>query len=140
VKFDDLHLVADQGRAVAVFASGAEQRAALADALSWHVTRRFQADALEAEKVIELRAAGAMADRLDEHRGAEGKASVRLHADEVRLLIEAVVAYVSERDTETYQPPDERTRLLELSTLLDPLFDLAVDLDRADNVLGGSSI
>jgi hypothetical protein len=58
----------------------------------------------------------------------------------VRLLIEAVVAYVSERDTESYQPPEERTRLVELSELLDPLFDLALDLDRADNVLGGSSM
>jgi hypothetical protein len=140
VTFDDLHLVAEQGRAVAVFSSGAEQRAALADALSWQVTRRFRAEALEAEKVIELRAAAAMADRMDEHRGVEGKASIRLNAEEVRLLIEAVVAYISERDTETYQPPEERTRLEEMSALLDPLFDLALDLDRADNVLGGSSI
>jgi hypothetical protein len=137
---EDLHLVADSGRAVAVFAAGAEQRAALADALSWHVTRQFQAEALEAEKVIELRAAAALADRLDEHRGVDAKASIRVNGDEVRLLIEAVVAYLSERDTETYQPPEERARLAELSPLLDSLFDLALDLDRADEVLGGSSI
>jgi hypothetical protein len=137
---EDLHLVADSGRAVAVFAAGADQRAALADALSWHVTRQFQAEALEAEKVIELRAAAALADRLDEHRGVDAKASIRVNGDEVRLLIEAVVAYFSERDTETYQPPEERARLVELSPLLDSLFDLALDLDRADEVLGGSAI
>jgi hypothetical protein len=136
---EDLHLVADGGRAVAVFAAGAEQRAAMADALSWHVTRRFQAGALEAEGVVELRAAGALADRIDEHRGVEAKASLRLNADEARLLIEAVVAYVSERDTEAYQPPEERARIAELSAVLDSLFDLVLELDRADEMLGGAS-
>jgi hypothetical protein len=136
---EDLHLVADDGRAVAVFMAGAEQRAAMADALSWQVTHRFQAGALEAEGVVELRAAGALADRIDEHRGVEAKAPIRLHADEARLLIEAVVAYISERDQETYQPPEERARLAELSAVLDPLFDLVLDLDRADEVLGGAS-
>jgi hypothetical protein len=139
VTLEDLHLVADEGRAVAVFAAGAERRAAMADALSWHVTRRFQAGALEAEGVVELRVAGALADRIDEHRGVEAKASLRLNADEARLLIEAVVAYVSERDIDAYQPPEERARIAELSAVLDPLFDLVLDLDRADEMLGGAS-
>ena len=137
---EDLHLVAESGRAVAVFHVGMEQRDALADALSWQVNRRFQAEALEAEKVIELRAAAGLADRIDEHRGVEAKAPIRVNGDEVRLLIEAVVAYVSERDTESYQPPEERARIGELSALLDPLFDLAIELDRADDVLGGTAI
>jgi hypothetical protein len=136
---EDLHLVADAGRAVAVFIAGAERRDALADALSWQLTRRFQAGALEAEAVVELRAAGALADRIDEHRGMEAKASIRLHADDARLLIEAVVAYISERDQEAYQPPEERARLAELTEVLDSLFDLVLDLDRADDVLGGAS-
>jgi hypothetical protein len=137
---EDLHLVVDDGRAVAVFAAGAERRAAMADALSWHVTRRFQAGALEAEGVVELRAAGALADRIDEHRDVEGKASIRLNVDQTRLLIEAVVAYVSERDTDAYQPPEERARIAELAELLDSLFDLVLDLDRADDVLGGRAV
>lgn len=139
--FEDLHLVAEDGRAVAVFQAGAELRAALADALSWHVTRRFQAGALdEADAVLELRGAGALADRLDEHRGLEGLAPVRVNADHVRLLIDAAAAYVSERDVESYQPPEERDRIAELSALIDPLFDLVASLDRADDVLGASSI
>jgi len=137
---EDLHLVAESDRAVAVFMVAVDPRTALADALSWLVTRRFQAESLEAEKVIELRAAAALADRIDEHRGVDAKAPIRVNADEVRLLIEAVVAYVSERDTESYQPPEERSRLGELSSLLDPLFDLALELDRADEVLRGSAI
>jgi hypothetical protein len=137
---EDLHLVADGGRAVAVFVVDVEPRTALADAVSWLVTRRFQADSLEAEKVIELRGAGALADRIDEHRGVEAKAPIRVNADEARLLIEAVVAYVSERDTESYQPPEERARLAELSGLLDALFDLVLELDRADEVLRGTAI
>jgi hypothetical protein len=137
---EDLHLVADGGRAVAVFGAGAERRAALADALSWQLTRRFQSGALEApEAVVELRAGGALADRLDDHRGVDAKASVRVNGDEVRLLIEAVAAYVTERDGDSYQPPEERARLAELAAVLDPLFDLALQLDRADEVLGGAA-
>jgi hypothetical protein len=139
--FEDLHLVAEDGRAVAVFMAGMELRAALADALSWHMTRSFQVGGLdEADAVLELRAAGALADRLDEHRGLEGLAPVRLNADFVRLLIGASAAYVSERDVESYQPPEERERIAQLSGLIDPLFDLVADLDRADEVLGASSM
>jgi hypothetical protein len=138
--FDDLHLVAEDGRAVAVFSAGAERRAALADALSWHVNRNFQAGELDADKVIELRTAGALADRLDDHRDVDALAPVRLNADQVRMLIDAACTYVSERDVESYQPPEERGRITELSSLVDPLFDLAADLDRADEVLGAQSI
>jgi len=138
--FEDLHLVPEDGRAVAVFHAGPEWRAALADALSWQVNRRFQADSLEAEKVLELRAAGALADRLDEHRDMEGKALVRLNADQVRVLIEAASAYLMERDTESYQPPEERARIAELARLVDALFDLVAQLDRADEVFGAQSL
>ena len=138
--FDDVQFVAEDGRAVAVFTAEEKRRAALADALSWHLTRSFQADGLEADRVLELRAAGALADRIDEFRGVEGRAPLRLDAQQVRLLIEAVVAFVSERDVETYQPPEERERIAELSGLVDPLFDLALELDRADGVLSAQSL
>jgi hypothetical protein len=138
--FQDLHLVAEDGRAVAVFSAGTERRAALADALSWHINRRFQAGSLETETVLELRAAGALADRIDEFRDAEGLGPIRVDSEQVRLLIGAAFAYISERDVEGYQPPEERGRIAELAGLIDPLFDLAADLDRADKVLGGSSL
>jgi hypothetical protein len=139
--FEDLHLVAEDGRAVAVFSASLELRTALADALSWQVTSRFQAGALDdAEAVLEMRAAGALADRLDQHRGLEGRAPVRVNADHVRLLIGAASAYVMERDVESYQAPEERERIAQLRELIDPLFDLVANLDRADEVLGASSI
>ena len=122
-----------------MFGLGAERRAALADGLSWHISRRFQADELDADEVLSLRAAGVLADRLDEHRGVEGKAPVRLNADQVRLLIEAAWGYIAERDVDTYQPPEERERIAELVGLTDPLFDLLGELDRADEVLRASS-
>lgn len=137
--FDDVHLVPEDGRAVAVFTAGMEQRGAMADALSWYLTRSFQIEALEVDKALELRAAGALADRLDEFRGIEGRAPVRLNADQVRLLIEAAYAYRTERDVDSYQPPEERARLAALAELIDPLFDLAADLDRADEVLSAQS-
>jgi hypothetical protein len=113
--FDDLHLVPEDSRAVAVFTAEETWRSAVADALSWHLNRRFQAGTLETDNVLELRAAGALADRLDEHRGVEGRAPVRLTADQVRVLIDAVSAYVMERDTDSYQPPEERARLAALA-------------------------
>jgi hypothetical protein len=137
---DDLHLIPEDGRAVAVFTLEAEPRAALADALSWHVSRRFRAQAAEADAVLELRAAGQLADRLDQFRGAEGRAPVRLNADQTRLLIEAASGYLMERDTESYQSPEERERLASLSAMIDPLFDLVAELDRADDVLGAQSL
>lgn len=136
---EDLHLVPEAGRAVAVFSAGPGRRAALADALSWHVSRRFQAESLEADKVVELRAAGALADRIDEHRGLEG-AVVRLNADQARLLIEALWSYIAERDVDAYQPPEERARIAELAAMADPLFDLVAELDRADKVLDAQSM
>ncbi len=137
--FQDLQLVAEDGRAVAVFTADQPVRDALADALSWHVQQRFQTEALETEKVIELRAAGALADRLDEFRGVEGRAPVRVNADHVRVMIEASSAYRSERDVDSYQSPEERERLAVLASLIDPLFDLLADLDRADEVLAAQS-
>jgi hypothetical protein len=133
--FEDLHLVPEDGRAVAVFSASAERRAALADALSWLVTRRFQTEELDAAHVLALRAAGALADRLDEFRGVEGLAPVRVTADQVRLLIEASWAYIADRDVESYQPPEERTRIDELTGMGDRLFDLVAELDRADKIL-----
>ena len=133
--FDDLTLVPDDGRAVAVFTLEVGPREALADALSWHVNRRFQTDALEAGKVVELRSAGALADRIDEYRGIDGRAPLRLHADHVRILIEAASAYLMERNVDSYQSPEERARLAALSEIVDPLFDLLAEVDRADEVL-----
>jgi hypothetical protein len=133
--FDDLQLVAEDGRAVAVFTAEAERRSALADALSWHVNRRFQTGALEADHVVALRSAGALADRIDEFRGVEGRAPLRLGADQVRALIEAASSYLMERNVDTYQPPEERERIAVLQALVDPLFDLVAELDRADEVL-----
>jgi hypothetical protein len=138
--FDDLHLVADDGRAVAVFSAGAERRAALADALSWELNRRFQTEGLDTDAALELRSAGALADQLDEFRGLEGLSPVRLNGDQARVLIGAAWAYLAERDTESYQPPEERARIAELGEVVDPLFDLIGQLDRADEVLGASSI
>jgi hypothetical protein len=137
--FDDVHLTPEDGRAVAVFTAEANIRDALADALSFQVQRRFQVDVLEADKVLQLRQAGALADRLDEFRGVEGRAEVRLNADEVRLIIEAVMGYRAERDVDSYQSPEERERLAMMGTLIDPLFDLLADLDRADEVLSAQS-
>ena len=137
--FDDVHLIAEDGHAVAVFTADEALRGALADALSWHIQRRFQTENIETEKVLQLRAAGALADHLDEFRGEEGRAPVRVSAEQVRVIIEASSAYRSERDVEGYQSPEERDRLAVLASMIDPLFDLLGALDRADEVLAAQA-
>ena len=139
VVFHDLTLVAEDGRAVAVFTASGEVRDALADALSWQLTRLFQAEGLETEKVLELRGAGALADAIDRNRGIEERAELRVNSDQARMLIEAASGYRSERDVESYQPPEERARIAMLGELIDPLFDLVAELDRADRVLRAQS-
>jgi hypothetical protein len=137
--FHDLQLVAEDGRAVGVLTAESPVRDALADALSWQLNRRFQAGSLETDNVVELRAAGALADRIDQFRAAEERAPLRLHAGDVRVLIEAVSSYLMERNVDSYQPPEERDRLATLQALVDPLFDLVAELDRADEVLRAQS-
>jgi hypothetical protein len=57
----------------------------------------------------------------------------------VRVLIEAASSYLMERNVDSYQPPEERDRLATLQALVDPLFDLVAELDRADEVLRAQS-
>jgi hypothetical protein len=137
--FHDLQLVPEDGRAVGVLTAESPVRDALADALSWQLNRRFQAGSLETDNVVELRGAGALADRIDQFRGADERAPLRLHAGDVRVLIEAVSSYLMERNVDSYQPPEERDRLATLQALVDPLFDLVAELDRADEVLRAQS-
>jgi hypothetical protein len=137
--FHDLSLVAEDGRAVAVFGAAGPVRDALADALSWQVSRQFRAEGIEADAVGPLRSAGALADAIESQRGVPELSPVRLNADQARLLIEAVTAYRAERDVESYQPPEERARIAVMGDLIDPLFDLVAELDRADKVLAAQT-
>jgi hypothetical protein len=121
----------DGPRTEAVFDLSSTQVAAVAVALGHYRRTRFGGAALDADDVLELRALSALAEQVDELVALGGHAVVRTDADGASALAQAALTYVRERDTESYQSPEERERLAALRELADPLIELACELRRA---------
>jgi hypothetical protein len=119
-------------QAEAVFDLSSTQIPALAVALGHHRRTRFGGASLETEEVLELHGLDALAEQLDGLTAQGGHAPVRSGADGVSALAQAALVYVRERDTESYQSPEERERIATLSDLSDPLIELACELRRAE--------
>lgn len=110
----------------------APEAAALADALSFYLRRRFGAAEIElSAKALSLRSLTEASDRLASLATAGLGGRLMLSEHELRSLREALCLYVAERDTESYQPPEERDRLTELRALSEPLGDLLVQIRSA---------
>jgi hypothetical protein len=121
----------DGPRPEAVFDLSEAQVAAVADALSHLRRTRFAGEALDADRALELRSLSALTDQVQGLAQAGGHAVLRVGADEASALVHAVVAYLDDRDTEGYQPPEERDRLTILHELLEPLMDLTCQVRAA---------
>jgi hypothetical protein len=107
----------------------APEAAALADALSFYLRRRFGADELElAAKALSLRALAGVSDRLGSLSAAGLGGRLILTEQELRGTREALCLYVAERDRDSYQPPEERERLTTLRAMNEPLGDLLAQL------------
>ena len=103
----------------------APEAAALSDAVSFYLRRRFGADELEmAADTLSLRCLAELSHRLQSLSAAGLGGMLSLGESELRALRHAVCFYVAERDTESYQPPEERERLRVLGALSEPLGDL----------------
>jgi hypothetical protein len=57
---------------------------------------------------------------------------VRIDGDGASTLAQAALAYLDERDTASYQSPEERERLAALRSLVDPLVELTCELRGAE--------
>jgi hypothetical protein len=121
----------DGPRMEAVFDLSSTQVAAVAAALAHSRRTRFGSAALDADEVLELRALSTLAEQIDQLAALGGHAVVRTDADGASALAQAALTYVRERDTESYQSPEERERLAALRDLADPLIELACELRRA---------
>jgi len=119
-------------QAEAVFDLSSAQIGALAAALAHHRRTRFGGESLGTEDVLALHGLDALAEQLDGLATLGGHAPVRTGADGVSALAQAALVYVRERDTESYQSPEERERIAALSDLSDPLIELACELRRAE--------
>jgi hypothetical protein len=118
----------DGPRPEAVFDLSEAQACAVADALSHHQRTHFGAEALDADQAIALRALSALADQVQELAAAGAHGVLRVGPDDAATLVNAVVAYLDDRDTDGYQPPEERERLAMLHELLEPLMELTCEL------------
>ena len=98
--------------------------AALASALSFYVRRRFGTEEIELSgHALSLRSLTALSDRLGSLVATDLGGRLTLSEVELRGLREALCFYVAERDTDSYQPAEERDRLAELRALSEPLGD-----------------
>ena len=137
---DRSYRIASDGRSVECHAVvGSDDSAALSEALGWRREEIGRHGMQDAAGVLELRALMSLDDLLASRRDVGPEAVLTLSRDQAQTLCQIAGAYVNERDTDSYQPPEERDRIAILVGLTDPLFDLLGDLDRADEVLRASS-
>ena len=107
--------------------------AALADALGWRREQIARQGLEEATAVLELRALMTLDDLLSVKRESGPDATLTLKRDQARLLCQIAGAYVTERDLDSYQPPEERDRIARLRAINGPLMDLCCEFAAAED-------
>lgn len=130
---DRSYRIAPDGRSVVCYAVvGLEDNESLGEALAWRRDEIGRNGLELASAVIELRALMSLDDMLAVERGVGPDATITLTREQARLLCQISGAYVTERDTDSYQPPEERDRIARLRGLAGPLMDLCCEFEAAD--------
>ncbi len=125
--------IAPDGRSVVCYAVvGQEENESLGEALAWRREEIGRHGIEEAEAVLELRALMTLDDLLAAEREIGPEATLTLTREQARLLCQISGAYVTERDTDSYQPPEERDRIARLRALAGPLMDLCCEFAAAE--------
>jgi hypothetical protein len=131
---DRSYRIAPDGRSVVCYAVvGRDENEALGDALAWRREEIGRRGLEEAGAVLELRALMTLDDLLGVSREFGPEATLAFTRDQARLLCQVGSAYVTERDTESYQPPEERDRIALLRELAGPLMDLCCEFAAAED-------
>jgi hypothetical protein len=131
---DRSYRIAPDGRSVVCYAVvGQDDNESLGEALSWRRDDIGRNGLEEAGAVLELRALMTLDDLLAAERATGPDATLTLTRDQSRLLCQIAGAYVTERDTDSYQPPEERDRIARLRGLAGPLMDLCCDFAAAED-------
>lgn len=130
---DRSYRIAPDGRSVVCYAVvGLHESESLGEALAWRRDEIGRAGLELADAVLELRALMTLDDLLAVERRLGPEATLTLTRDQARLLCQITGAYVTERDTDGYQPPEERDRIARLRDLAGPLMDLCCDFAAAE--------
>lgn len=106
---------------------------ALADALAWRRDTLSRVDFEQADAVLALRALMVLDDMLGATVQYDERAPLTLNRDQVHALCEIAGSYVSERDLDGYQAPEERDRIERLRALAGRLMDTSCELAAAQD-------
>ena len=106
---------------------------ALGEALAWRREQLGRHGLEDADAVHELRALMTLDDLLSATREHRPDGPLTLAREQAVLLCEITGAYVSDRDVEGYQTPEERDRIARLRTLAGPLMDLCCEIALAED-------
>lgn len=134
--------IASDGRGVVCDAVVAQDdNESLGEALAWRREEIGRHGIEEAAAVLELRALMTLDDLLAIEREIGPRATLTLTRDQATLLCQIAGAYVNGRDSDSYQPPEERERIARLRGLAGPLMDLCCEFAAAeDEARGHASI
>jgi hypothetical protein len=104
---------------------------ALADALAWRRDSLSRGELHDTDAVLVLRAIMVLDDMLAATRVYEEHVPLTLTRDQVHILCEIAGSYISERDVDGYQSPEERDRIERLRAFAGPLMDCCSELAAA---------
>lgn len=105
----------------------------LREALAWKRGRLARADYDAADAVLALRAWIGLDDLLMSTSVFGDEAPLTLTREQALMLCEVAASYVTERDVESYQPPEERERIADLRELSGPLMDCCCEFAAAQD-------
>ena len=109
-----------------------EDNAALGETLAWRREQIGREGLEDAPGVLELRALMSLDDLLAAVRDTGPDATLMLKRDQASLLCQIAGAYVTDRDIDGYQSPEERDRIARLRALAGPLMDLCCEFAAAE--------
>lgn len=105
---------------------------ALGDALAWRRESLSRVELQDADAVLALRALMVIDDMLAATADYEDRAPLTVKRDQAHALGEVAGSYVSERDLDAYQAPEERDRIARLRALAGRLMDCCSEVAAAE--------
>lgn len=105
----------------------------LREALAWKREGLARVDYDAADAVLALRAWIGLDDLLVSTSVFGDEAPLTLTREQALMLCELAASYVTERDIESYQPPEERQRIASLRAISGPLMDCCCEFAAAQD-------
>lgn len=106
---------------------------ALLDAVAWRRDALSRAEMQDADTVLALRALMVLDDMLQSTRDYQEHVPLTFTREQACMVCEIAGSYISERDVESYQPPEERGRIERLRAFAGAMMDCCSELAAAQD-------